>query len=110
MHILHLTLYRTQVQPETCDYLIDLDYPLHPVESSLEPRFVADSGIWERAICEPFLDPRFSSRLTRTLWLPGETWQLQNEFGDYCVLKNRALLKSKQEKVKQLVLAGEIEL
>jgi len=56
------------------------------------------------------LDPRFSSRLTRTLWLPGETWQLQNEFGDYCVLKNKALLEIKQQKVKQFVLAGEIEL
>ncbi|KAF9454158.1 glycosyltransferase family 22 protein, partial [Macrolepiota fuliginosa MF-IS2] len=91
------------VLPETCDYLIDLDFPLHPAESPLEPRYAAETKVWERAICKPFLDARHSSLLTRTLWLPGEAWQAQNEFGDYCLLKNKVLLKSKQEKVRRLV-------
>jgi alpha-1,2-mannosyltransferase len=56
------------------------------------------------------LDARYSSLLTRALWLPGESWQAQNEFGDYCLLKNKALVKSKQEKVAQLVREGKIEL
>lgn len=98
------------VQLETCDYLIDLDYPVHPAGSPLEPRYATDPKRWERAICEPFLDPRHSSLLTRALWLPGEAWQLQNEFGDYCILKNVALVKGKQERVRQLVLEGKLEL
>ncbi|KXN88819.1 Alpha-1,2-mannosyltransferase alg9 [Leucoagaricus sp. SymC.cos] len=98
------------VPAETCDYVIDLDHPLHPAESPLEPRYAAEFETWERAICKPFLDARHSSLLTRALWLPGEAWQAQNEFGDYCLLRNKALVKSKQKKVKQLVREGVIEL
>ncbi|KAF5352424.1 hypothetical protein D9756_005928 [Leucocoprinus leucothites] len=93
------------VQLETCDYLIDLDYPVHPAGSPLEPRYATDPKRWERAICEPFLDPRHSSLLTRALWLPGEAWQLQNEFGDYCILKNVALVKGKQERLAAQITA-----
>jgi alpha-1,2-mannosyltransferase len=90
--------------------LIDLDYPLHPVESPLEPRYAAESEIWERTICDPFLDAKHSSLLTRVLWLPGEAWQAQNEFGDYCLLKNKALVNSKQDKVRSLIREGRLKL
>jgi len=98
------------VSADTCDYLIDLDYPLHPSESALEPRFATKTETWERVICKPFLDARHSSLLTRTLWLPGKEWEAHNEFGEYCILKNKTLLKSKQHIVKKLVREGKIEL
>ncbi|EKM84086.1 hypothetical protein AGABI1DRAFT_67279 [Agaricus bisporus var. burnettii JB137-S8] len=94
---------------ESCDYLIDLDYPLHPVESILEPRYVSQNATWERTLCRPFLDARYSSLLTRVLWLPGELWQAENEFGDYCLLKNKALVQAKQDKVKLLLIEGSIK-
>lgn len=98
-----------QVPLESCDYLIDLDYPLHPVESILEPRYVSQNATWERTLCRPFLDARYSSLLTRVLWLPGELWQAENEFGDYCLLKNKALVQAKQDKVKLLLIEGSIK-
>lgn len=98
------------VSPDTCDYLIDLDYPLHPNESRLEPRYVTQTRTWERVACKPFLDARHSSLLTRTLWLPGKDWEAHNEFGEYCILKNRPLVKSKQDTVMRLVQEGKLEL
>ncbi|TFY64294.1 hypothetical protein EVJ58_g2719 [Rhodofomes roseus] len=76
-----------------CDYLVDLDFPLHPSESVREPRYVLDEVTWERVKCLPFLDARHSSLLTRTLWMPGARWQEGNEYGDYCLLKNRERVK-----------------
>ncbi|KAJ6609372.1 glycosyltransferase family 22 protein [Mycena sp. CBHHK59/15] len=81
---------------ETCEYLLDLDFPKHPSLSSLEPRYMADEKKWERVSCTPFLDARHSNLLTRTLWIPGEAWQSLNAFGDYCLLKNRALVAKKE--------------
>lgn len=82
-----------------CDYLLDLDFPQHPTSSLLEPRYATDSQTWERVDCVPFLDARHSSLLTRTLWLPGKTWQSLNEFGDYCLLKNRKRVGEKERQV-----------
>ncbi|KAH9937363.1 glycosyltransferase family 22 protein [Fomitopsis serialis] len=76
-----------------CDYLVDLDFPLHPSESAHEPRYVLDEATWERVKCLPFLDARHSSILTRTLWMPGARWQEGNEYGEYCLLKNRERVK-----------------
>ncbi|KAJ7040287.1 glycosyltransferase family 22 protein [Mycena alexandri] len=76
---------------EACDYMLDLDFPKHPSSSTLEPRYAVDATKWERVFCTPFLDARHSNLLTRTLWLPGQAWQSLNEFGDYCLLKNRDL-------------------
>jgi alpha-1,2-mannosyltransferase len=84
---------------QTCDYLVDLDFPRHPSASSLEPRYALDSKTWERAACVPFLDASHSSLLTRTLWMPGEAWQSLNEYGDYCLLKNKERVSRKEKQV-----------
>ncbi|KAJ6469635.1 glycosyltransferase family 22 protein [Mycena vitilis] len=86
---------------EACDYLLDLDFPSHPSSSKLEPRYAVDEKKWERVYCTPFLDARHSNLLTRTLWLPGEAWQSLNEFGDYCLLRNRDLVAKKEAVVKK---------
>ncbi|KAJ3504710.1 hypothetical protein NLJ89_g7791 [Agrocybe chaxingu] len=81
---------------DECDYLIDLDFPLHPSSSPLEPGYATMTGTWERVSCRPFLDARHSLTLTRVFWLPGEAWQSRNEFGDYCLLKNRERVGGKE--------------
>ncbi|KAI0962404.1 hypothetical protein AcV7_001253 [Taiwanofungus camphoratus] len=80
-----------------CDYLMDLDFPLHPVSSSHEPRYAVDEATWERVLCLPFLDARRSSLLTRTLWMPGNRWQEGNEYGEYCLLKNKGNVARKEK-------------
>lgn len=72
-----------------CDYLVDLDFPSHPRESALEPRFIKQTGIWDTVYCQKFLDAANSPTLSRILWLPGQNWQNKNEYGDYCILRNR---------------------
>ncbi|OBZ68503.1 Alpha-1,2-mannosyltransferase ALG9 [Grifola frondosa] len=72
-----------------CDYLIDLDFPIHPVTAPHEPRYVTDEAVWEPVMCQEFLDARHSSMLTRVLWMPGSRWQQQNEYGKFCLLKNK---------------------
>jgi len=79
----------------TCDYLIDLDFPLHPVASSAEPRYSEDET-WEKVSCAPFLDAKHSLRLTRTLWLPGTRWQQGNEWGEYCLLRHSERMARKE--------------
>lgn len=90
-----------QVSIDTCDYLLDLDFARHPSASTLEPRYAVDAQTWERVYCTPFLDSRHSNLLTRTLWLPGEAWQSLNEFGDYCLLKNRGLVAKKEAVIRK---------
>ncbi|KAI0049268.1 glycosyltransferase family 22 protein [Auriscalpium vulgare] len=87
------------VDVSSCDYLIDLDFPDDPIVSPNEPRYILDQETWDPIICLPFLDARHSSLLTRTLWLPGETWQSQNSFGDYCLLRNRETVARKIRQV-----------
>ncbi|KAI0696466.1 Alg9-like mannosyltransferase family-domain-containing protein [Cytidiella melzeri] len=60
------------VDVNTCDYLVDSDYPLHPTITPHELRVK----------CKPFLDARHLSLLTRTLWMAGENlkWQQTNDF------------------------------
>jgi alpha-1,2-mannosyltransferase len=82
-----------QVDVSTCDYLVDLDFPVHPEESINEPRYAIDTNTRDRVYCTPFLDARHSSLLTRTLYLRSEWWQEQNSFGDYCLLRNKARAK-----------------
>ncbi|RPD65012.1 glycosyltransferase family 22 protein [Lentinus tigrinus ALCF2SS1-6] len=81
---------------ETCDYLLDLDFPLHPVETPHEPRYIADEKTWERVACQPFLDAAHSSLLSRTLWMPGELWQTQNSYGEFCLLRHKANVQRKE--------------
>jgi len=88
-----------QVPVETCDYFVDLDFPLHPRSSLHEPRYATDEDVWERVVCMPFLDAAHSSLLTRTLWAPGSWWQSANEFGDYCLLRNKGNVKEKERGV-----------
>ncbi|KAK2461410.1 hypothetical protein APHAL10511_005873 [Amanita phalloides] len=85
-----------------CDYLIDVDFPMHPKYSPLEPRYATDEATWERVACIPFLDAQNSQLLTRILWMPGKRWQGQNEFGDYCLLKNKALVTRKEAIFKKI--------
>lgn len=81
------------VDVNTCDYLVELDLPLHlPSPSSIyEPRYAIDTAAWDRVACFPFLDTQHSSLLTRVLWVPGNAWQQHNSFGDYCLLRNQKL-------------------
>jgi len=81
------------VDVATCDYLVDVDFPMHPVESINEPRYAIDSEVWDRVYCVGFLDAKHSSLLTRTLYLRSKWWQEQNSFGDYCLLRNKARMK-----------------
>jgi len=84
------------VPAETCDYLVDLDFPQHPTSSRYEPRYAVDEQTWERVACLPFLDASHSSLVTRTMWVPGRWWQSKNEYGDYCLLKNRERVSTKE--------------
>ncbi|KAF8445630.1 glycosyltransferase family 22 protein [Boletus edulis BED1] len=84
------------VPVENCDYLVDLDFPQHPTSSGNEPRYAVDEQTWERVTCLPFLDASQSSRVARTLWVPGRWWQSKNEYGDYCLLKNRERVGAKE--------------
>ncbi|KAG6337066.1 hypothetical protein ID866_2019 [Astraeus odoratus] len=83
----------------TCDYLVDTDFPNYPTASQHEPRYATDEMVWDRVICFPFLDATHSSTLTRTLWVPGSWWQSKNEFGDYCLLRNKGNVDTKAKAV-----------
>ncbi|KAG6879482.1 hypothetical protein C0992_002205 [Termitomyces sp. T32_za158] len=96
------------VNANSCDYLIDLDFPLHPVESPLEPRYAVDTKTWDRVFCRSFIDVRHSRLLTRAFWVPGQAWQKSNEFGDYCLLRNKELVNKKEIAVKGRLSQGEI--
>ncbi|THH33402.1 hypothetical protein EUX98_g781 [Antrodiella citrinella] len=85
------------VDVSSCDYLIDLDFPLNPTSTSLEPRYTADVATWERVTCQKFLDAKHSSLLTRALWMPGSLWQQNNEFGEYCLLRHKANVAAKEQ-------------
>lgn len=95
------SLTRKQVDPSSCDYLIDLDFPSHPRESALEPRFITDKSVWETVYCREFLDAANSWTLSRILWLPGRAWWSKNEYGDYCLLRHgeRALQREGEKGV-----------
>ncbi|EEB91883.1 hypothetical protein MPER_09690 [Moniliophthora perniciosa FA553] len=88
-------LFTAQVPVGTCDYLIDLDFPEHPIESALEPRYAVQTQTWERVSCLPFLDARYSPLLGRVLWVPGERWRQLNSWGDYCLLRNKGRVEKK---------------
>lgn len=79
----------------SCDYLIDVDFPAHPAEDTLEPRYAVQADVWDRVACKPFLDAAHSPRLTRMLWIPG--MQQRNSYGDYCLLRNKRREASRQK-------------
>ncbi|GAA5835879.1 hypothetical protein JCM9279_002129 [Rhodotorula babjevae] len=88
------------VDPSTCSYLIDLDFPQRPASSfsPLEPRY-AVSDEWERVSCHPFLDAENSPRLQRAIDLPIPGWTKSLRWGDYCLLRRKGLLEEVREKV-----------
>lgn len=86
-----------QVDVKTCDYLVDSDFPLHPMSTPLEPRYAIDTATWDRVKCEPFLDARYSPMLTRIVWLPGKRWQALNEYGEICLLRNKKSMTRKEK-------------
>ncbi|KAI0078866.1 glycosyltransferase family 22 protein [Panus rudis PR-1116 ss-1] len=88
------------VDVSTCDYLIDLDFPLHPRSAPHEPRYITDTKTWDKVTCHKFLDVQHSSLLTRTLWMPGSRWQEPNEFGEYCLLRHRENVATKERRHK----------
>ncbi|KAH7916464.1 glycosyltransferase family 22 protein [Hygrophoropsis aurantiaca] len=94
------------VPVETCDYLVDLDFPQHPVSSIHEPRYAIDEKTWDRVLCLPFLDAAHSPLLTRTLWIPSHTWENMNHYGDYCMLRNKAKVGAKEREIAARVLGA----
>jgi alpha-1,2-mannosyltransferase len=38
--------------------------------------------------------------------MPGEAWQSLNEFGDYCLLKNKELVRIKEVEVTRRIQEG----
>jgi alpha-1,2-mannosyltransferase len=60
---------------------------------------------WERVTCYPFLDARHSFVLTRAFWLPSKAWQSWNEFGDYCLLKNKKMIGEKEAQMRMKMTA-----
>ncbi|KAG8839943.1 mannosyltransferase [Serendipita sp. 411] len=78
------------VAASTCDYIIDSDFPSRSSDfSPLEPRYVQDKEFWEKVNCQQFLDSANSPILSRILWLPGQSWWNRNQYGDYCLLRNK---------------------
>jgi alpha-1,2-mannosyltransferase len=57
--------------------------------------------MWDRVICLPFLDAAHSPLISRILWLPGAMWRDANEWGDYCLLKNRKLVADKMKYIER---------
>ncbi|GAA5821166.1 hypothetical protein JCM11251_004497 [Rhodosporidiobolus azoricus] len=89
------------VEPSTCSYLIDLDYPSRPSSSisSLEPRYAAETENWDSVFCAPFLDAANSPRLNRALDLPLPGWNEKNSYGEYCLLRRKGLFEESKAKV-----------
>ncbi|KAI7894344.1 Alg9-like mannosyltransferase family-domain-containing protein [Mucor mucedo] len=73
------------VNEDECDYLVDLDLPLHSA-SELEPRYIRDTEHWQVLSCYPYLDAQNSHRLSRAFWVPGSP---QLQWGEYCMMKRR---------------------
>ncbi|KAJ3297565.1 mannosyltransferase [Borealophlyctis nickersoniae] len=77
------------VDVSTCDYLVDYISPTAPSKydpSSDEPNYAADTKVWVKHQCVPFLDASRSNRWARAFWVPGgkgKTW------GEYCLLRRR---------------------
>ncbi|CAG7853822.1 Alpha-1,2-mannosyltransferase alg9; AltName: Full=Asparagine-linked glycosylation protein 9; AltName: Full=Dol-P-Man:Man(6)GlcNAc(2)-PP-Dol alpha-1,2-mannosyltransferase; AltName: Full=Dol-P-Man:Man(8)GlcNAc(2)-PP-Dol alpha-1,2-mannosyltransferase; Flags: Precursor [Serendipita indica DSM 11827] len=76
------------VDPSTCDYIIDLDFPSREYQSR-DSWFTYDKANWEKVHCRQFLDAENSPALSRILWLPGKRWWNMNMYGDYCLLRNQ---------------------
>ncbi|CAO3665119.1 unnamed protein product [Rhizopus microsporus] len=71
------------VDEQACDYLVDVDFPLHLEESSP----VKDTAHWEVMTCHPFIDAQNSHRLSRAFWVPGSPGLA---WGNYCMLKRKS--------------------
>ncbi|KIM32271.1 glycosyltransferase family 22 protein [Serendipita vermifera MAFF 305830] len=82
-----------------CDYLFDLDFPTNPRSSAVEQRFAPQKGIWDTVHCEQFLDAANSPTLSRILWIPGRSWWTKNEYGNYCMLRNRKRAARRENEV-----------
>lgn len=80
---------------------MDLDFPSHPSSSPSEPRYSTLIDVWEKTYCRPFLDARHSPLLSRALWMPGENWRQLNSWGEFCLLKNTALVEGKVQDVRE---------
>ncbi|KAG8961232.1 mannosyltransferase [Tulasnella sp. 419] len=102
---------RHYVPVETCDYLVDSDFPSRlnspsmPPPSPHEPRYVLDEETWDKVVCVPFLDAQTSGRISRLLWVPdvvtggkGLSIGGGNQFGDYCLLRNKVLAHERESK------------
>ncbi|PWN40285.1 hypothetical protein IE81DRAFT_349380 [Ceraceosorus guamensis] len=102
------------VEVDTCNYLIDVDFPhryaeqggahLSNNEPTYEPRYTHDPN-WTALACYPFLDIEHSHAvpgsskmvklvaiLKRAFWipLPRALFDETNKFGDYCLLRREA--------------------
>ncbi|GAA6031709.1 hypothetical protein JCM8097_001946 [Rhodosporidiobolus ruineniae] len=91
------------VDPSTCTYLIDLDFPSRPSSSfsPLEPRYAADPSLgFEKLFCAPFLDAEHSSRAQRALNLPLPGWGEGLQWGEYCLLRRVGTVGEAKEKAR----------
>lgn len=87
-----------QVDPSTCHYIVDSYHASRRKladGSSFEPEFVLDMAHWDRLFCAPDLDGPNSGRLQRAFWLPGEWWASKLNWGEYCLLGNKALVNER---------------
>ncbi|RUS34300.1 Alg9-like mannosyltransferase family-domain-containing protein [Jimgerdemannia flammicorona] len=81
-----------RVDPSTCTYLVDSDFPHRYVDAAYappprEPRYALDADTWERLACRPFLDAENSNRWSRAFWVPGARGKV---WGEYCLLGRKA--------------------
>ncbi|OBZ88717.1 Alpha-1,2-mannosyltransferase alg9 [Choanephora cucurbitarum] len=74
------------VKEESCDYLVDSEFPLRLSSSPYEPHYIKDTDHWQILECQSFIDAENSHRLLRAFWLPGSPG---TAWGEYCLLKRK---------------------
>lgn len=79
---------------ERCAFLIDARFPAaeDAEASALEPDYAADADVWERIVCEPFLDAARTGVVGRLFWVP--EWKsvprsFRRQWGEYCLLRRK---------------------
>ena len=77
-----------QVQPSECDYVVALSLPSTD-PTPLEPDWTT-SPDWQKEYCTPFLDAAGSLWWARLYWIPGDLLEAGRQWGEYCLLKNKA--------------------
>ena len=77
----------TNVEPETCNYLVALHLP-SATPTPAEPDWTRDER-FEKSWCTTFLDAQSSKWWSRLVWLPKEIGEEGRVYGEYCLMKRR---------------------